>query len=124
MDSNSAVVEAVPVRHALVGSTVADNLPAMVKNELARLSAAKQAEFLEEYNRKSRQTAIAYVLWFFLGFHYVYQKKWGIQILFWLTSGGFFVWWLVDAFRVPGMIKNYNKDVAIDTLRNLKAISA
>jgi hypothetical protein len=41
-----------------------------------------------------------------------------------LTGGGFFIWWLIDLFRLPGLVKNYNKDIATDTMRNLKAMSS
>ncbi len=106
----------------LVPASIADSLPAMVRNELANLSAQKQEEFVEEYKRKAKSTGAAYVLWLLLGWHYVYLRKWGIQILFWLTAGGFLIWWIVDLFRIPGLIRDYNKDIAVDVLRNLKTI--
>ena len=106
----------------LIPPSIANNLPAMVRNELVKLSAEKQEEFVEEYRRKAKSVGIAYILWL-LFVHYAYLRKWGILVLFWLTGGGAFFWWLIDAFRIPGMIRNYNKDVAVDVLRNLKAIS-
>lgn len=106
----------------LIPPSIADNLPAMVRNGLTKLSSQKQKEFVEEYKRKAKSTGTAYVLWL-LGLHYVYLGKWGIQILYWLTAGGFLIWWLIDLFRIPRMIEDYNKDVAVNTLRNLKAVS-
>ncbi|MDK2772132.1 MAG: TM2 domain-containing protein [Flavobacterium sp.] len=106
-----------------VPNSISGSLPSMVKNELAKMSAQKQEEFIEEYKRKKKSLGFTYVLWFFLGWHYAYTRKWGIQVLFWFTVGGLFVWWFIDIFRIPGMIKNYNKDVAMDVMRNLKAIS-
>jgi len=107
----------------LIPQSISDNLPAMVRNELTKLPAQKQEEFLEEYRRKAKSTGVAYTLWLLLGLHYAYLRKWGLQILFWLTGGGFFIWWLVDLFRIPAMIRDYNKDVATDIFRNLKSIS-
>src|SRR5690554_2479140 len=107
-----------------VPSSIADNLPSMVKNELTKLSAQKQEEFVEEYNRKAKSTGIAYLfLIVIFTMHYGYLRKWGLQVVFWLTGGGFFVWWIIDLFRLPGLVKSYNKDVATDVLRNLKAVS-
>jgi len=108
----------------LIPPSIADNLPAMVKNELVKLSAQKQEEFIEEYKRKAKPTGIAYLFWLILGCHYLYFQKWEIQLFFWLTSGGLFIWWVVDLFRIPGLIRDYNKDVAVDVLRNLKAVSS
>lgn len=101
---------------------VSDNLPSMVRHELVKLSAQKQEEFVEEYRRKEKSTGTAYLLWFF-GFHYAYLGKWGLFVLFWITLAGLFIWWFIDLFRVYGMIKDYNKDIATDIFRNLKAIS-
>jgi hypothetical protein len=94
----------------------------MVRNELAKLSAQKQEEFVEEYRRKAKSPGWAYLLWFLAGAHYAFLRKWGLQVLFWVTLGGLFFWWIIDAFRIPGMIKDYNKDIAVDVLRNLKAV--
>jgi len=108
-----------------VNSSIADNLPAMVKNELATLSAQKQQEFVEEYNRKKKSVALAYLLLFpfCLCLHYGYLRKWGLQLIFWFTFLGFGIWWFIDLFRTYGMVQDYNKDVAIEVIRNLKAIS-
>ncbi len=114
-------------RANLIPISIADNLPAMVRNELVKLPAQKQEEFIEEYRRKEKSVGIGYILWLLpllpFGWHYAYLRKWGIQILFWLTFGGLFIWWLIDAFRIPLMIRDYNKDIAVDVLRNLKSIS-
>jgi hypothetical protein len=108
----------------LIPAKIARELPSMVRNELGKLPAYKQEEFTEEYRRKAKSKTPAYLLWLFLGFHYAYQGKWGIQILFWLTGGGLGVWWLVDLFRIGGMVGQFNKDVAVEVLRNMKAVSA
>lgn len=105
----------------LIPASIADKLPSMVRNELMQLSAQKQDEFVEEYKRKAKSKGIAYVLWLF-GFHYLYLGKWGVQLLFWLTLGGFFIWWLIDIVRTSTMIDDHNKDIAVDILRNLKTI--
>jgi TM2 domain-containing membrane protein YozV len=99
-------------------------LPSMVRNELAKLPAQKQEEFNEEFQRKMKSTSIGYALWFFLGMHYLYLGKVGLWIIFWITFGGVGVWWLIDAFRLNGLIEDQNKDIATDLMRNLKAISA
>ncbi len=108
----------------LIPPSISEKLPAMVRNELGKVSPQKQEEFIEEYRRKTKSCGVAYILWFLLGWHYIYLRKWGLQFLFWVTLGGFVFWWLVDLFRVPGLIDDYNKDVATDVMRNLKAVSA
>lgn len=106
-----------------ISNSLADSLPAMVKNELKNLSAQKQEEFVEEYRRKQKSVGMAYLCFLLLGLHYGYTGKWGLQLVFWFTGGGFLIWWFIDIFRIPGIISNYNKDTATDVMRNLKAIS-
>lgn len=106
-----------------IPASIADRVPSMVRNELSKMSAQYQEEFVEEFKRKSKSIAIAYILLLFVfTLHYAYVRKWGLQILFWLTFGGFFIWWFIDLFRLPGIIRDYNKDTAVDIMRNLKAI--
>ena len=95
----------------------------MVRSELASLPANKPEEYLEEYRRRAKSSGVAYLYWFLSGWHYAYLRKWGVQFLFGVTFGGLLVWWFVDLFRTAGMVRNYNKDIATDVLRDLKSIS-
>lgn len=110
-------------RTLLIPESVAQSLPSMVRHSLMRLPAERQQEFLEAYTRRKKSLALAYVLWFCLGWHYAYLGKWGLQVLFWITLGGFLLWWLVDAVRLPGLITRYNEDVATAVMRDLAIMS-
>lgn len=109
----------------LVPSHVERYLPAMVRAELSRLPSIKQCEFVEEFERKSKSLPIAYIFAVFL-LHYAYLGRWGLLILMWMGSifllGIGLIWLLIDLFRMPGLVRNYNGDVAINVMRNLKAI--
>ena len=60
---------------------------------------------------KIKSTGTAYLLWFFLGFHYGYLGKWGLQLLYWVTLGGFGIWALIDLFTLSGKIDRYNANI-------------
>jgi hypothetical protein len=100
-----------------------NDLPSMVRNQLAALSPGEYQAFREEYDRRAKNTGTCYLLWFFLGWYYAYLRKWGLQVLFWLSAGGFLIWAIVDLFRIPQLVRDYNKEIAIDVLRDLKATS-
>jgi hypothetical protein len=108
----------------LIPPSLAEKLPAMVRNELAKEPPGKVREFVEEYSRKAKSTGVAYLLWFIGGWHYAYLRKWGFQVLYWVTLGGLLVWVIVDLFRIPRLIGDYNKDIAMEVPRNQKAISS
>ena len=58
-----------------------------------------------------RSIGIAYLLLFIAGAQYAYLNKWGTQILFWITFGGLGIWWIIDIFRLPGMIHEFNDPI-------------
>jgi hypothetical protein len=108
---------------ARVPEAVRRMVPAMVADELDTLSDAQQSAWLEEFERRAKKPALAYVCLVLCGVHYAYFGRWVLQLLFWGTLGGFFLWWIADIFRVPGLIRDANRDVAVAVLRDLRAVS-
>ena len=83
------------------------------------LSNDTRALMLFEANKKT--ALIAYVLWFFLGLfggHNFYLRRTGVavaQLILSLTLIGMLVtmvWVLVDAFLIPGWVRNENNLLA------------
>jgi TM2 domain-containing membrane protein YozV len=74
-------------------------------------------------------TGAAYVLWFFLWFvsaHRFYLGKPGtaiLQILSYFVLVGF-VWVLIDAFLIPGMIRDKQNQVRSDVMTQLAGYPA
>ena len=62
---------------------------------------------------KMKSTGTAYLCWFFLGCHYAYLGKWGLQILYWITLGGIGIWALIDLFHIPSIVSNHNLKIAM-----------
>ena len=61
---------------------------------------------------KIKSTGTAYLLFFLLfGTHYAYLGKWGLQILYWVTLGGFGIWMLIDLFTMPGKVNRNNAKI-------------
>ena len=79
------------------------------------LSNDTRALMLFEANKKT--ALVAYILWFFLGLfgaHNFYLKRTGVavaQLILSLTIVGLLItviWVLVDAFLIPGWVRNQN----------------
>ncbi len=64
-----------------------------------------------ELQASIKSQGTAWVLFLFLGAHYAYVGKWGLQILFWITLGGLGVWTLASFFLVNGLVKSYNAKI-------------
>jgi|FEC22Drversion2_1045045.scaffolds.fasta_scaffold00497_36 TM2 domain-containing membrane protein YozV len=86
---------------------------------------------LMQYDAAKKSTGIAYLLWFFLGWigvHRFYLGQTGsgaamaiISVISWITVFvgvglvGFVIigiWWVVDAFLIPGIATRVNLDLA------------
>ena len=106
----------------MIESSIFRSLPVAVQASLTNSSDSEQEMFVEEYKRRKKSIGVAYLLWILFGLHFGYLHKWGLQILFWITFGGVFIWWIINLFAIPSMVKNYNKDIAIDVLRSQKII--
>ena len=101
-------------------------LPPSVQHVVAQMDGTTQAAFFNEYWQKRRKTSVGYLAWFFLGFHYLYARKVGVQIMFWLAwfTGIGEVWWIVDFFRMRGIMKAGNEQIARQCLQTLHIAAA
>ncbi len=70
----------------------------------------------QRVTNEAKSTGAAYLLWLFLWFvsaHRFYLGRPGtaiLQILSYFILIGF-IWWLVDAFLIPGMIQSHKDEV-------------
>lgn len=84
-----------------------------VSDTLANLPREKQQEFLGVYNKRKKTIWMAYLRWVFFPYnHYAYLEL-NIQMAIYLLSlAGIGMWMLVDIFRIPGMVRKYNREAA------------
>ncbi|HAQ70454.1 MAG TPA: TM2 domain-containing protein [Flavobacteriales bacterium] len=53
----------------------------------------------------------AYLFWFFLGAHYAYLGRWGLQLLYWFTLGGVGIWAIIDLFTMNSKVEDHNQPI-------------
>lgn len=64
------------------------------------------------YNERRANKKLTWILFLFLGWSYGSMEKIGIQILFYLTLGGFGIWALIRLFTLNSAIREYNYNIA------------
>jgi TM2 domain-containing membrane protein YozV len=103
-----------------------NDMPVVVRAGLRKMDDNQVAMFMEQYNRKKKSTVKAYLSSLFL-LHYVYLGKIGTTVIMWVLSimslgviG--FIWWFVDLFRIPKMMRHINSDIAIGIMRDQKIL--
>jgi TM2 domain-containing membrane protein YozV len=83
---------------------------------------SKDTRALMLYEANSKSALVAYLLWFFVGLfgaHNFYLKRTGIavvQLILTITVVGSvitLVWIIVDAFLIPGWVRNLNNLLAM-----------
>lgn len=95
------------------------NFSYLIQKKFRELNSEQQRVFIEEFERRKKSVGVSYLLWFLLGWHYAYLKKWGWLALYILTVGGFFIWAIIDLFRIPKIVEQYNNDLALEILRDI-----
>ncbi|MDG4655176.1 TM2 domain-containing protein [Chryseobacterium arthrosphaerae] len=95
------------------------NFSYLIQKKYRELNSEQKRIFISEFETRKKSVGISYLLWFLLGWHYAYLKKWGWLILYILTAGGFFIWAIIDLFRIPNMVEQYNNDLALEILRDI-----
>jgi len=80
----------------------------------------------QEVENRRKSVAAVWLLWVFLGLfgaHRFYLGRVGTGVAMLLTiGGGFFIWALVDAFLIPGMLRANQHKVEAEVLGEIAAI--
>jgi hypothetical protein len=105
-------------RSLAIPPAVLSSLSRTVREQLAYLSPDQQRAFLWRYRAQAKSPLTA-LLFLLLGSHYLYLRRRGLHVLFWLTLGGLAAWWLLDLFRIPRLVRDYNRQVAAHIMRAL-----
>lgn len=106
-----------------IRTEVARHLPSSVTNALGKMPAEQQAVFEEEFVRKRRNTVLMLILAIIFPIHFFFEGRVGMGLLYWLTFGGFGIWWLVEIFLVWGRTKGFNEDMAKSLLRDMRIMN-
>lgn len=95
----------------------------MTSNKLQQMQGLTEQQKMYVLNSQDnkKDTGLAYLCWLF-GVHYFYLGKPIINIIYWLTLGGFGLWILIDLLRIPSMVKKHNEEVTQKAIDEAKLI--
>lgn len=82
----------------------------------------QQKNYVLSAQARQKDMGLAYLFWFLFGVHYFYLNKPVINIIYWLTAGGLGIWMIIDLFRIPGMVKDRNKEFIQDAIKEAKVL--
>ena len=96
-----------------IPKSVLRRLPVRVRDGLGELSREKQDQFLELYHKSTKSILIAYLRCFIIPYpHYAYLGHNLRMVIYLLSVGGLGIWTIIDLFRIPGLVREYNRNVA------------
>lgn len=99
------------VHYFKLKSKINMNVPLIVRPQYEKLSDEAKMQFDRLYTDRSLKKTLAIVLAIF-GLHYAYLGKWGMLFFYLITLGGVGIWWIVDLFRISGVVDRRNEDTA------------
>ncbi len=98
------------------------DLPATVREAVSKLPPILKEEFYEEYAIAEKKKSLSYLFWLIpppFSCHYFYNRRILMQILYFITCGGVFIWWIVDFFRIPQIVQEENRKTARKFLKKM-----
>ena len=98
-------------------------IPDAVFQKLESMDETARHAFVEEFSRKKKSPALAFWLLLPFGMHYAYAGRVWLTLIFLITFGGFGIWWFIDLFRVWGMVRERNRSIAIQVLRDIQVLN-
>lgn len=103
---------------------IKSQLPEAVVRKVAALDELNQEAFAAEFKKKKKSQGVAFILLLCIpSFHLFYLGRVWLNFIFWGTMGGCGIWWLIDLFRIFGMVREYNKTVAINVLKDIQILN-
>ena len=109
----------------VISNSIADELPSAVRQALATLPAHQQETFEEDYRRRRKSQAIYFLIAVIFPIQHFLLGKTGLGIIFLLTFGGLWLWWVIEWFYTPfKRIPQANEELARSLVRDLKAFGS
>ncbi len=92
---------------------------------LQGLTEAQKTQALTLYASREKKKWLAYVLWIVFAAYYIYLGRIVRNIILWVLMCCFIgvIWWVVDLFRISGMVDKKNKEILIQCINEAKSIS-
>jgi TM2 domain-containing membrane protein YozV len=107
-----------------IKDTTSVTLPSSVKSSLAQMNPEQQLIFEEDYLKKMKNPTTLLLLAILFPIHYFLLGQTGKGVLFLLTGGGVYVWYIIDWFRIKGMVNEFNEEIAKTLIRDMKTMGS
>ena len=104
--------------------SIVDNLPIIVYSAFTKMSAEEQMLFQELYKKNSKSTGLMVFLAIVFPIQLFLLRRIGLAIVFLLTLGGLWIWWIIEWFLTPKRVREYNGDVTIKIITEMKMMKS
>ena len=112
------------VPNLAIPAEIARELPEAVRLELAALPAMQQQAFAGHYQKECKSLAMAYLV-SLIYCHYALLGRWTMTgfmlVSLFLAAAIGSVWWIIDLFRMPALVREHNGKVATEVLGRLRS---
>jgi hypothetical protein len=107
------------------------SLPDGMEGRLKALSDDDFKSYHQMFSKRGTSISDGYFYWFLAALHYPYilgGKGMFIWLIFIIVSFYTFgivgiLWWIMDFFRIPSMVRDNNREIALKTLQDIQLLS-
>jgi len=93
-----------------------------VARQLDALDHKERAFFTSAYDARRRSTWSMELAAFLFPIQLFLLDETELGVVFWITGGGLLVWWVLEWFRTPRRVREYNLAVALELLDLLELL--
>ena len=106
------------------GGESPSDLPMTLQKGFQSFSEEDKMTFWLQYKKKRRGLVPMLLLAVFFPIQLFFLGKLGLGIAFWLTGGGFGIWYVIEWFVTPKRVRDYNEEIALQIGRDLKLFAS
>lgn len=99
-------------------------LPLLVQKQLEGFSVDQNLTFDRLYLEQAKKVELMVLLAIVFPIQMLLLKKVGLWFAFFLTGGGFGLWWIAEWFVTPSRVRHFNNQVAMDIATQVKTLGA
>jgi len=102
--------------------TIQKQLPESLLRKIRAMDGVVRHDFVSEFGKRRKSLLLTFIL-LGGGFHRAYLGQIWLTLLFIGTFGGFFAWWIIDLFRLPRIVREKNRSIAIEVLKDVQILN-
>ena len=96
--------------------------PPAVQSAISNMTDEQKTTFQNSYDQQKKNKKLLVILSILFPIQLFLFGKTGLGVVFWLTFGGVGIWWIIEIFRTPKKVDEFNDQLALKIASQIKSL--